>query len=205
MYHQHVSLPSNCTAVQQRRTINRSNNNLNITNHSETISITTNHSETTTAQWVTEINKELEVNTDTDRRTLLRSRLSVLLKEDNTHMLEQHKYIEPSRHLDIRNEFVRLRNNFKARVKYIDILKESENKVKFYTGDQYKHYSEDYPEVQLLLQQTEIQKQKKGNKQGAYKRFERKLGDFEPLTRIEDQDFDPFGGKVGDNNEPKVQ
>lgn len=153
---------------------------------------------------IDDINKELELNTDNDKRIELRNRLSKLLKEDNTFELEQHKYIEPFRHLQIRNEFIRLRNNFRARVKYIDQLKESENQVKLRTGSQYKHYSEDYPEVQLILQQTELQKHKKGNKTIAYKKFTRELGDFKPADTLENEEFDPFSGKVGGNNEPKL-
>ena len=70
-------------------------------------------------------------------------------------------------------------------------------------GAEYKHYSEDYPEVQLILQQTEDQKRKKAAKRaGKSNKFTRELGDIEDKNEPE---FDPQSGKLGHKYQKEVE
>lgn len=137
---------------------------------------------------------ELEVTTDNNHRFDLRKKISELKKENSTEIIEQYKSFEPTRHAHIRNEFMRLKDNFKAKLKYIESLKESENVAKIALGENYKHYSEDYPEVQLMLQQTQIKKQKKiMQKADNSNRYIRDLGELVD----KDDTFDPYKGSLG--------
>lgn len=148
------------------------------------------------------INKELDITTSNEKRLQLRDRLKVLMKEDHPDVIEQFKSIMPTRHADIRNEFMRIRGNYRAKIKYIDALKDSENVAKQFMKEEYKHYSEDYPEVQLILQQTEQQRKTKEAKSSvSNKKFTRELGDSEDTKVIE---FDPYSGKLGPKYDKQI-
>lgn len=146
-------------------------------------------------QEIENIYKELDITTENEKRLQLRERLKVLQKDNHPDILHQFKSIMVNRHLDIRNEFMRIKDKYKAKIKYMELLKESENVAKQFMGKDYKHYSEDYPEIQLLLQQTEQQRKEKESKKSAkINKNIRELGDFEEKSENE---YDPYEGKQG--------
>ena len=71
--------------------------------------------------------------------------------------------------------------------------------AKIILADKYKHYSEDYPETQLILQQTELQKQLKEQKNINRIKFSSFSKDFEDTSVLEKNpyEFNPYGGKQG--------
>lgn len=144
---------------------------------------------------IEEFKRELEETRDPLRREELRAKL------ENTDRAERYKQemlkLEPIRHSDIRNHLVRLKNTWKRRLEFINRLKEKENSIKVILGEDYRHFSEDYPEVQLILQNTELQRLKKENSQ--WNQF--KSIDYNIYDEIYEKDggFDPFGKKSGFN------
>lgn len=142
---------------------------------------------------IAEINRDLEIITDPDKRAELRSELKQLNREDHNINFTLFKEVEAQRHLEIRNTFMKMKTNFKKRLRYIEDLRISENEVKKATGAYYKHYSEDYPEVQLMLQKTELQRIRSSDRDKIFQKTDRDLGEFDGV----DLQHDPFIGKSG--------
>lgn len=140
-----------------------------------------------------EYKRELEETRDPHRREELRAKL------ENTDRAERFKQemlkLEPIRHSDIRNHLVRLKNTWKRRIEFVTRLRDEENNIKAVLGEDYRHFSEDYPEVQLILQNTELQRLKKENSQfNQFRSQEYNL--FEDIYE-KDGGFDPFARKSG--------
>lgn len=111
-------------------------------------------------QKIEELKKEIEVTTDYDKRNLLKEELNVLNRvgyEDPTKDLLS---LQPIRHKLIRDELLKLRNTYSKKQNYLKILNESEEYCKEILKEKYKHFSEEYPEVQLLLKEFDIEKKK---------------------------------------------
>ena len=66
----------------------------------------------------------------------------------------------PIRHKHIRDALVKIKNKPSAKLHLLESLENSENFTKLVLGDDYKHFSVDYPEVQIILQMTEDEKKK---------------------------------------------
>lgn len=118
----------------------------------------------TEIQEANEIIDELEkIGLDEERKKQLTSRLDSLLKleERNVKFFEQVSAVNPRRHREIKDVFMSLRKNYSAKLYYIRALEHSEKLSKLILGDKYKHYAEDYPEVQKIIQELQAQFQQK--------------------------------------------
>lgn len=143
---------------------------------------------------------EIEICTDNNKKILLQEKLKSLTHDPKEKTIKEVLYLQPIRHSDIRNEFMRIENRFTSKMKYIDLLKISENMIKKVLEEKYKHYSEDYPEVQLILQKTEHQAKLRTQKKMSQLRlrgYSEKLGDTSYLFGEKENAFDPYGGKQG--------
>jgi ribosomal protein L28 len=150
---------------------------------------------------INKINKEIETTQDFSRKNELRKQLRIIQKDTEEDLVEKILKIQPHRHKDIRDEFIRitthLSDNLTTKLKYIEVLQNSENLCKVILKEQYKHYSEDYPEVQLILQRTEQQKSREVEvDQLSLKTYSQTLGSTNNLEKPDNQ-FDSYSGKVG--------
>ena len=139
-----------------------------------------------------ELERKLENETDPIKKDELKKELNLgrHVKKLQDEMLT----LMPFRHKLIRDTFMKYKDRTNAKLHLLQILEKSENYSKLILGEKYKHYSEDYPEVQLILQQTEQDKLKK-NKTLAkmYKEYNFELGDIsEQVSK-----HDPFKQKTG--------
>jgi len=148
---------------------------------------------------INNIKKELEFVSNPEKRKELNERLFELtkpLRENN--VKDMLLKIQPKRHKEIRDEFMKLRKDvhFPTKLKYIESLKVSENLAKVILGDMYKHYSEDYPEIQILLQDTEKMKIKKRESSPNFlKTYSQVFGEANLEKEI--NEFDATTGKLG--------
>lgn len=143
---------------------------------------------------------EIEICTDNEKKIQLQQKLKELSYDPLEATIRETLFLQPRRHSDIRNEFLRIQDKFNTKMKYIDLLKLSENMIKKVLEDKYKHYSEDYPEVQLILQQTEHQAKMKIQKRMAHLKlrgYSEKLGDTSYLLGERSNSFSPYTGKIG--------
>jgi hypothetical protein len=141
-----------------------------------------------------ELERKLENEIDPAKKEEIKKELNVEkhLRQHQDEMLA----LVPFRHKLIRDTFVKNKDKMSAKLHIIELLEKSENYAKLILGERYKHYSEDYPEVQLILQQTEQDKLKK-NKAIArmYHEYPYQLGSFGETDAT--KSFDPFKQKSG--------
>ncbi len=139
-----------------------------------------------------ELERKLENETDPVKKDELKKELN--LDKHVNKLQNEMLALMPVRHKLVRDTFVKYKDRTNAKLHLLQILEKSENYSKLILGEKYKHYSEDYPEVQLILQQTEQDKMKK-NKVLAkmYKEYNFELGDVtEQINK-----YDPFKQKSG--------
>jgi len=119
-----------------------------------------------------------------------------------THNVEHKKIqseilsLQPLRHRKIRDMLVKIKDNSAAKYHFLKTLEKSENKTKEVLKDQYKHFSEDYPEVQLILQQTVKERIRIQHKKGSktYSTVKYELGE---AYLNENKEFDGIKKKAG--------
>lgn len=145
-----------------------------------------------------EIERKLEQETDPLKRDELKKELHperhVRKVRNELHTLQEF------RHQLIRNQLVRLKDRPTAKLHFLKSLEQSENYSKLVLNEEYKHFSEDYPEVQLILQQTEQDKFKNDKLTGKmYKEYSYEIGEsYEDSTKTaEAKTFEPFENKQG--------
>lgn len=145
-----------------------------------------------------EIERKLEQETDPLKRDELKKELHperhVRKVRDELHTLQDF------RHQLIRNQLVRLKDRPTAKSHFLKSIEQSENYTKLVLNEEYKHFSEDYPEVQLILQQTEQDKFKNDKMTGKmYKEYSYDFGEsYEDSTKTqESKTFEPFDNKLG--------
>jgi hypothetical protein len=152
-----------------------------------------------------EVEKTLEQETDPAKRDELKKKLN--LEKYTTKMKKDLLSLMPFRHKMIRDGLIRLRDRPSVKLNFLKTIENSENYTKLMLGDQYKHFSEDFPEVQLILQQTEEDKYKKTRSMGKlYKEYSYEFGEtYEDSKKVSvASSFDPFSDKVGtDREKPK--
>lgn len=143
-----------------------------------------------------DLEKELSITTDLVKKEELSQRLEKLQKEDPESLIEQVLSLQPLRHKDIRDHFMKIKNKFYAKINYLEVLKESENLAKAILKERYRHFSEDYPEIQLLLQKTEQQRQRK--ERSSISKIQLR-NTTQQLGEIKDSEkgFSPYAGKHG--------
>ena len=145
-----------------------------------------------------EIERKLEQETDPVKRDELKKALhpeKYLRKvRDEMHTLQE------LRHKMIRDQLVRFKDRTKAKLHFLQSIEQSENYAKLLLNEEYKHFSEDYPEVQLILQQTEQDKYKNDKLTGKmYKEYSYDFGEsYEDSANTEEaKTFQPFDKKLG--------
>jgi hypothetical protein len=105
----------------------------------------------------------------------------------------------PYRHQLIRDTFIRIKDRPTAKLHFIKTVESSENYTKLILGEEYKHYSEDYPEIQLILQKIEEDKIKKNKLIGKiYREYSYDFGEaYEDGQVVNAKTFNPFDDKQG--------
>jgi hypothetical protein len=144
-----------------------------------------------------EVEKQLEQESDPVKRDELKKQLN--LERYTNKVKKDLLALMPIRQKWIRDGLVRLRERPTVKLNFLKTLENSENYTKLMLGDQYKHFSEDYPEVQLILQQTEQDKFKKQRGVGKlYKGYSYDFGEtYEESKKSAQTAFEPFEKKAG--------
>jgi hypothetical protein len=101
---------------------------------------------------------KLEHVVETDRRNEILKELD--LGKADRKLKEEMLALLPVRHKHIRDMLVKIKDNPNAKLHLLEALDNSENFTKAVLGEDYKHFSVDYPEVQLILQKTEDEKKR---------------------------------------------
>lgn len=145
-----------------------------------------------------EVEKQLEQESDPLKRDELKKQLN--LDRYTNKMRKDLTALMPFRHKLIRDGLVKLRDKPTVKLNFLKTLENSENYTKLMMGEQYKHFSEDYPEVQLILQQTEEEKFRK--QRGSSKLYKGYAYDFgetyeETSKKAAGAAFEPFEKKSG--------
>jgi hypothetical protein len=141
-----------------------------------------------------DLERKLENEIDPSKKEDIKKEMN-LEKHFKDHQ-DQMLSLLPYRHKLIRDSFVKFRDRTNAKLHMIEILEKSENYAKLILGEKYRHYSEDYPEVQLILQQTEQEKLKKNKFLGKmYQEYPYEMGTYSE-TDV-GKTFDPFKQKSG--------
>jgi hypothetical protein len=150
-----------------------------------------------------EIEKMLEQETDPIKRDELKKQLN--LDRYTNKVKKDLLALMPIRHKWIRDGLVRASTRPTVKLNFLKTIENSENYTKLMLGDQYKHFSEDYPEVQLILQQTEQDKYKKTKGVGRlYKEYDYNFGEtYEETKKKTGTSFEPFEKKSGTQEKPK--
>jgi ribosomal protein L28 len=146
-----------------------------------------------------EIERELESESDPVKRDELKKNLD--LQRFNNRVRKDLLALMPVRHKYIRDGLMRIRDKTNIKLNFLKTLENSEQFTKFMLGEQYRHFSEDYPEVQLLLQETEIEKVRKTKAMSKlYKEYNYEIGeapeDSKKITSMAGN-FEPFEDKIG--------
>lgn len=142
------------------------------------------------------LENQLENETDPSKREELRKKLNLeqYLEKYQNEMLS----LMPDRHKMIQQLLVRYKDRPTAKFRFLKTIENSENYTKKILGEKYKHFSEDYPEVQLILQKTELDKMKKNRQYGKlFKEYNYKLGGDDSTNLTKEELFDPFKAKSG--------
>ncbi len=149
-----------------------------------------------------DIERKLEQETDPVKRDELKKELNpekyVRKIRSEMHTLQEF------RHKIIRDQLVRFKNRTNAKLHFLQSIEQSENYAKLVLNEEYKHFSEDYPEVQLILQQTEQDKYKNDKLTGRmYKEYSYDFGEsYEDSANTEEaKAFQPFDTKLGKTSE----
>jgi hypothetical protein len=146
-----------------------------------------------------EIEKELEQESDPLKRDELKKKLD--LEKYNNKIRKDLLALMPFRHKSIRDGLMRIKDRPTTKLNFLKTLEYSENYTKFMLGEQYKHFSEDYPEVQLLLQQTDQEKIRKTKSMSKlYKEYNYEMGEtYEDSKKVSTSSaiFEPFDSKSG--------
>lgn len=158
-----------------------------------------------------ELARQIEAETDPDKIDTLKK----LMPEDKTELRIRDEILalQPLRHKLIKEALVKYKDKPKPKFHFLKTIEASENFTKLVLQEKYKHFSEDYPEVQLILQQSEMEKVKKNKGLSKmYKMYQYNFGtaysdsNFPDLIKndkalINDNtssvEFDPFTRKVG--------
>jgi ribosomal protein L28 len=143
-----------------------------------------------------QLENQLENETDPLKREEIRKKLNLeqYMEKYQNEMLT----LMPDRHRLIQQLLVRFKDRPAAKFRFLKTLENSENYTKKILGEKYKHFSEDYPEVQLILQKTELDKMKKNRQYGKlYKEYNFKMGGDDSANLTKEDAFDPFKGKSG--------
>jgi len=143
-----------------------------------------------------ELEKKLENQTDPLKREEIRKELNLgqYMEKYQNEMLT----LMPDRHRMIQQLLVRFKDRPAAKFRFLKTLENSENYTKKILGEKYKHFSEDYPEVQLILQKTELDKMKKNRLYGRlYKEYNYKMGGDDSSNLSKEEMYDPFKKKAG--------
>ncbi len=146
-----------------------------------------------------EIERELEQESDPIKRDELKKSLN--LERYNDRIRKDMLALMPVRHKYIRDGLMRIRDKTNIKLNFLKTLENSEQFTRFMLGEQYRHFSEDYPEVQLLLQETEVEKMKKTKAMSKlYKEYTYEIGeapeDSKKITSMAGN-FEPFENKIG--------
>jgi len=142
------------------------------------------------------LENQLENETDPLKREEIRKKLNLeqYMEKYQNEMLT----LMPDRHRLIQQLLIRFKDRPAAKFRFLKTLENSENYTKKILGENYKHFSEDYPEVQLILQKTELDKMKKNKQYGKlYKEYNVKMGGDDSSNLSKEDLFDPFKGKSG--------
>lgn len=149
------------------------------------------------------IERELEHETDPVKRDDLRKQLN--LEKYHIKVRKELLALMPIRHKMIRDTLMRGRDRPKLVLDFLKELEPSESYVKsILPPHEYKHFSDDYPEVQILLQNAEQEKAKKSKLTAKmYKEYGYGFGEvYEDITKSTEADaFDPFPGKEGKSSQ----
>jgi hypothetical protein len=143
-----------------------------------------------------DLENQLENETDPVKRDEIRKNLGYEKYEDK--FKKEMLTLMPDRHKMIQQMLIRFKDRPAAKFRFLKTLENSENYSKKVLGDQYKHFSEDYPEVQLILQKTELDKMKKNKQYGKlYREYNYKMGGDDSTNLTKEDMFDPFKVKSG--------
>lgn len=155
------------------------------------------HFETRNERIVREdLENQLENETDPIKRDEIRKSLGYAKYEEK--FQREMLTLMPDRHKLIQEMLLRFKDRPAAKFRFLKTLESSENYTKKILGDKYKHFSEDYPEVQLILQKTELDKMKKNKQYGKlYREYNYKMGGDDSTNLTKEDLFDPFKNKSG--------
>jgi hypothetical protein len=145
-----------------------------------------------------EIERKLEQETDPMKRDELKKELHP--EKFQRKVRDELHTLQEFRHQIIRDQLVRLKDRTNAKLHFLKSIEQSENYAKLVLNEEYKHFSEDYPEVQLILQQTEQDKFKNDKLTGKmYREYSYDFGEsYEDSTKTEEaRTFEPFDKKQG--------
>ncbi len=147
-----------------------------------------------------DLENQLENETDPLKREEIRKKLNLeqYMEKFQNEMIT----LMPDRHRFIQQLLIRFKDRPAAKFRFLKTLENSENYTKKILGEKYKHFSEDFPEVQLILQKTELDKMKKNRQYGKlYKEYNYKMGGDDSNNLNKEDLFDPFREKTGKNIE----
>lgn len=108
---------------------------------------------------IDEISKEIEITTDYNKKNELTKKLLVLQKDDTDDHINDLVELQPIKNDLIRKHLKTL--DIDAKIHYLELLKESEGFTQNSLKERYVHFSDNQPEIQLMLQELEIEKQNK--------------------------------------------
>ena len=143
-----------------------------------------------------DLENQLENETDPLKREEIRKKLNIeqYMEKYQNEMIT----LMPDRHRLIKELLVRFKDRPAAKFRFLKTIENSENYTKKILGEKYKHFSEDFPEVQLILQKTELDKMKKNKQYGKlYKEYNYKLGGDDSTALNKEDLFEPFKEKSG--------
>jgi hypothetical protein len=142
----------------------------------------------------TELERRLENEIDPVKKDEIKKEMD-LDKHFKKHQEEMLSLL-PYRSRLIRDSLVKCKDRTNAKLHMLEVIEKSENYAKLILGEKYKHFSEDYPEVQLILQQTEQEKMKKSKFiSKMYQEYPYDMGTFNEDDAA--KSFDPFKQKSG--------
>lgn len=143
---------------------------------------------------IDEISKEIEITTDYSKKQELTKKLLVLQKDETAEMIDDLLELQPIKNNLIRKYIKSL--DIDAKIHYLELLKISEGYIQNTLKEKYVHFSDDQPEIQLMLQELEIEKQNKSKALLNKAVVENRNTDgsvFEGQLTT----FDPYAGRLG--------
>lgn len=110
---------------------------------------------------IEELKKQLNEESDTSKRYELREQIDSPSKRDEAYLKAQILNLQKFRHETFKRYLMKYEQTYEIKQNLIRTFEKSESDLREILGKEYKHYSEDFPEVQLILQKAELQRQKK--------------------------------------------